>query len=166
MHKDWQEGWTRARARVPSTLSKQHSSSNSHGVRWPDNCRGWESWAEKRINSLHPSRTWRKGKFRLSRFSQNPLSHPHNFSVHYEEGAHWRTKKLRNLKATSPYLCWTVCSSLTNMASATSASAPTLLSPLWILLHLFLTLFVSKYKRQPRNHPAVLSLCSDQFLQK
>lgn len=53
----------------------------------------------------------------------------HYFSGHYEEGAHWRTKKLRNLKAKSPYLCWTnMGQTLTNMASTSSASAPTLLS--------------------------------------
>lgn len=59
-------------------LSRQHSSTNSCGGCWPNNCRGWESWAGKRVISLYPSRTWRKGKFRLLRFSQNPLSHPYS----------------------------------------------------------------------------------------
>lgn len=57
----------------------------------------------------------------------------HNFSGHYEEGAHWSTKKLRNLKATSPYISCTVCSTLTIMASATSASPPTLLFGFYLI---------------------------------
>lgn len=88
----------------------------------------------------------------------------HYFSGHYEEGAHWRTKKLRNLKAISPYLCWTVCPTLTNMASATPAWAPILLS---LVFTSFASYFICiKYKRQPWNHPAVLSLWTDQFLQE
>lgn len=86
------------------------------------------------------------------------------FSRHYEEGAHWSIKKLWNLKATSPYLCWTVCSTLTNMAMLPQHQLPC--CSLWFLLHLFLTLFASQYKRQPWNHPAVLSLWTHQFLHK
>lgn len=79
----------------------------------------------------------------------------HYFSEHNEEGA----KKLRNLKATSPNLCWTVCSTLTNMARATSTSALTLLS-------LVFTSFVSYFICIKVQKATLESSCCPQPLER
>lgn len=108
-HKGWQEGWTR----VQSLKHWAGSTAALISTEYADLTIAERETVELGKELIHyiPAKLEEKANSDFRGSAKTPCpTFTHYFSGHYEEGAHWRTKKLRNLKATSPNLCWTVSS--------------------------------------------------------